>query len=351
MKNTLARLEHLGITAPRITVSDRDVDGVMAELEKQVSGSVADLAARFGSKARTRKALRREIRQAMEVQAETLARREVKRRVLEVFVSVAKETEGSDGVAGQRVSKELAGHLDSDLTDSHLASELIRQVVREYKIELDFERLSRAIEKLADEDARPRAARKRYYDDPELLFGVESAVLEEQVFEFLRNRISEVELEVDFTEFKSSVERSAGDNSPGAQALLPVIQISKANKCAYCPTSRCCQYVTQLIPTPKNKADFSVLLWQVSHEGVQIFKDSDGWQLLFESRCAHLQQDGRCGIYKTRPQVCREYTNDYCEFEGPAESDFELHFCSYDELLDYCRKRFKRWKDKANKAS
>ena len=59
--------------------------------------------------------------------------------------------------------------------------------------------------------------------------------------------------------------------------------------------------------------------------------------------CTHLQADGRCGIYETRPQVCRDHSNDYCELDAPREEGFDLHFKGYDELLEYCKKKFKNW--------
>lgn len=90
--------------------------------------------------------------------------------------------------------------------------------------------------------------------------------------------------------------------------------------------------------------DFDLLLWQISHINTQIYKDSDGWFLLVNNPCVHLQADGRCGIYATRPQVCREHSNDDCEFEGAAGAeDFDLYFPDYYALLDYCRRRFKNW--------
>ncbi|HHJ11679.1 MAG TPA: YkgJ family cysteine cluster protein [Chromatiales bacterium] len=121
------------------------------------------------------------------------------------------------------------------------------------------------------------------------------------------------------------------------------MKITPENKCSFCRESKCCTYVTQQIDTPRSKDDFQTLLWQVSHEGVSAYKDEDGWFLLFDSRCSHLQPDGRCGIYEQRPWVCREHDNDYCEYDAPAEEGFELHFPDYDSLLAYCRKRFKRW--------
>lgn len=122
------------------------------------------------------------------------------------------------------------------------------------------------------------------------------------------------------------------------------IEITPENKCGYCTNSKCCTYVTQEIDKPKTKYDFEHLLWQVSHENVKAYKDEDGWFLLFEARCTHLQPDGACGIYESRPEVCREYSNDYCEFDTPAEDGFDLYFEDYASLLKYCKKRFKKWK-------
>ena len=116
------------------------------------------------------------------------------------------------------------------------------------------------------------------------------------------------------------------------------------NKCSRCHNSKCCTYITEALGTaPRSKSDFEHLLWQVSHQGVEIYKDEDGWFLLLEGRCEHLQPDGACGIYADRPQICRDYANDWCEFDAPAEDGFELYFRNYTELLAYCKKRFKTW--------
>jgi Fe-S-cluster containining protein len=84
-------------------------------------------------------------------------------------------------------------------------------------------------------------------------------------------------------------------------------------------------------------------LWQVSHDHVNVYKDEDGWTLLIDGKCQHLQVNGDCGIYQTRPTICREHSNDYCEYDAPSEDGFDLYFRNYEELLAYCRKRFKRW--------
>lgn len=121
------------------------------------------------------------------------------------------------------------------------------------------------------------------------------------------------------------------------------ITVTTENKCSFCNGSICCTYVTQHLDTPRSKEDFRQLLWQVSHQNVKLYKDDDGWTLLVDGKCQHLQLNGDCGIYDERPDICREHTNDYCEFDAPSEDGFELYFENYFDLLKYCRKRFKSW--------
>ena len=65
--------------------------------------------------------------------------------------------------------------------------------------------------------------------------------------------------------------------------------------------------------------------------------------LLINNRCRFLLPEGGCNIYETRPQVCRDYSNDFCEYDAPAEEGFEYFFESYESLDAYCKKRFKKW--------
>jgi len=124
---------------------------------------------------------------------------------------------------------------------------------------------------------------------------------------------------------------------------LPDIEITSENKCSFCPGTKCCTYYTQQIDTPRSKYDFEHMLWQISHENTNIYKDEDGWYLMIRSQCTHVQDDGRCGIYERRPEICRAYENDFCEYDEPAEEGFELFFGDYNALRKYCMKRFKKW--------
>ena len=131
-----------------------------------------------------------------------------------------------------------------------------------------------------------------------------------------------------------------GNNFPDIEIAN---ELEGFNKCDLCTNSKCCTYVTQQIDVPRSKYDFEVLLWQVSHDGVGVYKDDDGWFVMFEARCQHLLGDGRCNIYDDRPTICRSHSNDDCEYDAPAEDGFDLYFPSYDSLLVYCKKKFKRW--------
>jgi len=121
------------------------------------------------------------------------------------------------------------------------------------------------------------------------------------------------------------------------------VAINSENKCSFCTGTICCSYITSEIEAPRSKDDFDHLLWQLAHTNMQAYKDEDGWFVVANNRCQFLQADGRCGIYETRPQVCRDYKNDFCEYDEPAEQHYELFFPDYNSLLKYCQKRFKTW--------
>ena len=92
------------------------------------------------------------------------------------------------------------------------------------------------------------------------------------------------------------------------------------NLCEHC-TAKCCRYFALPIDTPKTRRDFDFMRWYLLHERASIFVEGSTWYLLVHTTCKHLQDDHRCGIYHTRPQICREYTTDECEFEDSFTYD------------------------------
>ena len=81
------------------------------------------------------------------------------------------------------------------------------------------------------------------------------------------------------------------------------------------------------------------------HEGIVVWADEGDWYLEVRTVCKHLEPDGRCGIYETRPQICRDYGSDEpCEY-FTDHLKYDLYFDSdekFGEWADEQRKKKKR---------
>ncbi|MEM9366048.1 MAG: YkgJ family cysteine cluster protein [Planctomycetota bacterium] len=104
------------------------------------------------------------------------------------------------------------------------------------------------------------------------------------------------------------------------------------NLCEHC-TAKCCRYFALPIDEPVNRRDFDYIRWYLLHDRATVFVDEDTWYLLVHTTCRHLQDDHRCGIYETRPQICREYTTDECEFDD--QWCYERYFETPEQIDEY----------------
>ena len=102
--------------------------------------------------------------------------------------------------------------------------------------------------------------------------------------------------------------------------------------CQHC-TAKCCRYFALPIETPKITKDFEYMRWYLIHGRISIFVDGETWYLMVHNVCDHLQEDNRCGIYQTRPQICRDYTTDDCEYDGDGQYDM-LFECA-DQIAEF----------------
>jgi len=95
--------------------------------------------------------------------------------------------------------------------------------------------------------------------------------------------------------------------------------------CEHC-TAKCCRYFALPIETPETEEDFQFIRWYLLHGNASVFTEDEDWYLLVHAICKHLQPDNRCGTYATRPQICRDYTTDVCEYEDDWTYDryFEI---------------------------
>ncbi len=113
--------------------------------------------------------------------------------------------------------------------------------------------------------------------------------------------------------------------------------------CEHC-TAKCCRYFALPIDEPKSREECDYVRWFLLHQGATIFVDEGTWYLLQHSPCRHLQADNRCGIYETRPQICRDYTTDACEYDDSWT--YEQYFETPEQFEEYCEARGKPRKSK-----
>jgi len=102
--------------------------------------------------------------------------------------------------------------------------------------------------------------------------------------------------------------------------------------CEYC-TAKCCHYIALPIDTPTTKKEYDYIRWYLLHGGATVFVDDDAWYLMVFSVCKHLQADHRCGIYETRPQICRDYSTTKCEYED--DWVYDQYFETPEQIEEY----------------
>src|SRR6266436_4193218 len=103
--------------------------------------------------------------------------------------------------------------------------------------------------------------------------------------------------------------------------------------CDQC-SALCCRYFALPIDNPDCRKDFDNIRWYLVHENVVVFVEKKQWYIGIMNRCKHLQADNRCGIYETRPQLCRSYSTDNCDYHG-GDYNYEHLFTSADDLWEW----------------
>ncbi len=92
-------------------------------------------------------------------------------------------------------------------------------------------------------------------------------------------------------------------------------------RCQYECGARCCRYLTIQIPAPKLKSDFDEIRWFLAHRDISVYVESRRWQVEVRNRCKHLKSSNLCDAYERRPDVCRLYDVEACEYpERPLHS-------------------------------
>jgi Fe-S-cluster containining protein len=89
--------------------------------------------------------------------------------------------------------------------------------------------------------------------------------------------------------------------------------LTHGHPCHACGAT-CCRYVGIALAKPRDREDHDLIRWYLLHRKVCIYIDKDeDWWIQVDTNCRHIGPDGACGIYETRPQLCRDYGSHACE--------------------------------------
>ncbi len=120
-------------------------------------------------------------------------------------------------------------------------------------------------------------------------------------------------------------------------------EVPEDSVCSKCK-GLCCRYITVEIDPPEDEEDLDNIRWYMIHKGVSILIEDEKWYVKMDGRCQHLLPNSRCGIYDSRPQACRDYDTDNCDYrtiyEGRATAYKE--YTDFDKLRRSTKKRWAR---------
>ncbi len=108
--------------------------------------------------------------------------------------------------------------------------------------------------------------------------------------------------------------------------------------CEHC-TAECCHYVALPLDQPETRRDFDDIRWYLMHQGVNVFVEDGDWYLQFRAVCHNLRPDFKCGIYETRPQICRVYKAKECDYMG-GDYGYDHIFTEPDDIVAFAKTHF-----------
>lgn len=128
-------------------------------------------------------------------------------------------------------------------------------------------------------------------------------------------------------------------------ALLPVIagppDPAAGPPCHLC-SALCCKYFALEIDKPVTPKEHDEVRWYLLHQNVVVWAQDGEWYLEVRNVCQHLQADKSCGIYETRPQICRDYGLPEAGKENEGACEFFTQDVPYDLFFDSAA-RFEEW--------
>ena len=97
----------------------------------------------------------------------------------------------------------------------------------------------------------------------------------------------------------------------------------------------CCRHIAIELDKPEDFDEFTEIIWYLMHKKVMVAIDEENdWYIEFKTDCKALNKDGKCNIYELRPNICRDYDPEECEFNGEG-SAWKHEFNSREDFLKF----------------
>ncbi len=119
--------------------------------------------------------------------------------------------------------------------------------------------------------------------------------------------------------------------------------------CEHC-TGHCCKYLALPLEKPKTARDFDDMRWYLLHEGITIFVEEGEWFIQVATKCQQLMPNNLCGVYETRPKICREYEAGECDYSG-GSYEYDHLFTHVDQIEAFAKEALKKRRQRKKKAS
>jgi Fe-S-cluster containining protein len=137
---------------------------------------------------------------------------------------------------------------------------------------------------------------------------------------------------------RSRADSGTREGPVASGALLPVIQKDSDHPCFQC--AKCCTYVAIEIDPPTTMKEYDYIVWYLYHEGLSVFVDWEGdWFVKFETHCKHLTPQGLCGVYDSRPAICKDFDWRDCENTNRDEPPDKWLFEEAEDFLAWLQER------------
>ena len=119
-----------------------------------------------------------------------------------------------------------------------------------------------------------------------------------------------------------------------------------------CPSAcgaLCCRYITiEIDPPHKGKVNRDEARWILFHENTHLLREDTSWYVQVDVHCENLTEDQRCAVYHDRPDVCREYETEGCDYFGEA-NEKTVFISTVEEWEEFLAERDRKKKSKKKK--